>query len=93
MSPQRIKVLRAKIGATQTDLGRMLNAHTVTVSKWETDRSVPDRWTRVVLRTIENNLQLDPARAEVAEAFIRDDLPIHALAVLLMPWTAKTRAR
>jgi transcriptional regulator with XRE-family HTH domain len=85
MKPRAIRRLRGAIGVTQTDFGRLLNAHQITVSRWENGHSPPDRWTRIVLRTIANNLQLEPVRAKLADAYMKDDLPIHALAVLLGP--------
>jgi transcriptional regulator with XRE-family HTH domain len=85
MTPRRIRRLRGAVGASQHDFGRMLNACFTTVSRWENGHAEPDRWTGIVLRTMENNLQLEPVRAKLADAYLQDDLPIHALAVLLGP--------
>jgi transcriptional regulator with XRE-family HTH domain len=85
MTPSCIKRLRGSIGATQADLGRMLNANAVTVSRWENGHATPDRWTNVVLHTIENHLHEQPARAAAADTFLRADLWLHALAVLISP--------
>lgn len=37
----KLKVLRAERGINQTDLAKALGTHQVTVSAWETGRTVP----------------------------------------------------
>lgn len=42
MSPERLRKVRLALGLTQTELGLLLNLHTVTMSRWESGLYSPD---------------------------------------------------
>jgi transcriptional regulator with XRE-family HTH domain len=85
MTGKHIRRLRGGLGLNQSDFGRILNVHAVSVSRWENGHMKPDRWTRCILRTIAGNLKRDPGRADRAKLRMDDDEPILALAELLKP--------
>lgn len=45
-----IRRIRERLGLTQAQLGTLLNAHFVTVSRWETDQLKPDHYQEAMLR-------------------------------------------
>ena len=43
MTGNEIKKIRDDLGLTQTDFGRLLNAHFVTISRWESNTKRPNK--------------------------------------------------
>jgi DNA-binding XRE family transcriptional regulator len=85
MNRRRLRRLRTALEATQGQLGRMLNAHWVTISKWERGVGRPDEWQTAALRLASRNLVTYPDRMQVAKELVRSGQPHAALAVLLAP--------
>lgn len=44
LSPAAIRAIRERLGLTQADFGKLLNAHFVTVSRWESGQLQPDAY-------------------------------------------------
>lgn len=49
MTGAEIKQLRQDLGMTQAEFGRLVNAHFVTVSKWESSAARPDPYQQGLL--------------------------------------------
>lgn len=68
MSPDDIKRLRLGLGMRQDELGKLVHAHSTTVSRWETSGSTtkPDPWQRDILASVSR----EPADARKAIDFL-----------------------
>ena len=75
--------IRKALHLNQADFGALLNAHSVTVSKWERGRAKPDRYQQAVMASFQTAIDSDaPIRPDL-DALIASCGPIYTLYVLL----------
>jgi hypothetical protein len=93
MTIQRItRLLRGRIGATQRFFALMVHSSQGQVCRWEAGAAEPDCWQETVIRTMWNHGYEEPARLDAAADWVERDAPLRALAVLLEPISARSRA-
>jgi len=52
MTAEEIKQLRIKLGKTQVEMGRLVGVDALTVSRWERNKTRPNKWTRRALEKL-----------------------------------------
>ena len=52
MNPEAIKMLRAKLGLTQAELGEMVGRSNTSISDWERGIVRPDRAAVIIMRSM-----------------------------------------
>ena len=75
--------IRTALNLTQSDFGSMLNAHAVTVSRWEHGHCKPDRYQQAVMASFQRAIDGDaPIRPDL-DAVMHSCGPIYALYLVL----------
>ncbi len=75
--------IRKAMGLMQNDFGALLNAHSVTVSRWERDLAQPDRHQQALMASFEQAIERDGGLRPDLDAIIGSCGPVYTLYLVL----------
>jgi len=85
MKGKTIRKIREQLGLTQVELGELLGAHAVTVSRWEVLDHSPSDFQVEILKVFRKAAKEDTDVGSKAKLLLREDNRVGALALLLAP--------